>query len=285
MIPKRIKKEIERIVQGKITSIVPQHGGDINHSVKLIFGDKTELFLKWNTSAPAKMFEAEAKGLDLLRSGKTGLTIPNIIWVGNDFLLMDFVKEEPALQDSSFNFGRALANIHKSTSSQFGLDHHNYIGKLPQRNTKHNSWPEFFIAERIEPLLKLGIDSGKLNKKFSSNIDLLTKITENLFPIEPPSLIHGDLWSGNYMFTAKGKASIYDPAVYYGHREMDLAMTRLFGGFNLQFYKGYEAEYPLEDGFEERLSLCNLYPVLVHAVLFGGNYWQSASTTILKYIS
>ena len=176
-----------------------------------------------------------------------------------------------------------MAKLHKHSADSFGLDHHNFIGKLPQSNSQKESWADFFISERIEPQIKLGVDSEKFSPAIFSQLNKLHSVVEKLFPPEKPSLLHGDLWSGNYMYTTNGIASIYDPAVYYGHREMDLAMTRLFGGFTKDFYAGYQSEYPLEDGFEERVQLCNLYPVLVHANLFGGGYIQQAKSLLVRF--
>lgn len=283
MIPEHIKTEIEEHLDQEITSSSPQSGGDINQAAILTFDSGNNYFLKWNTSASDLMFNAEAKGLNLLSDAETSLLIPKVILVGKDFLLLSLIDSETKSATSDFNFGVELAKLHHCSASSFGLDHNNFIGKLPQSNLPHEKWSEFFISERIEPQIKMGIDSGKFSSAIFSLSDNLQSVVENLFSEEKPALLHGDLWSGNYMYTKNGTVSIYDPAVYYGHREMDLAMTRLFSGFPQEFYAGYESEYPLAEGFDQRISLCNLYPILVHANLFGGGYIGQAESILNKF--
>ncbi|MEO9887568.1 MAG: fructosamine kinase family protein [Balneola sp.] len=276
MILDHISSQIESEVGQKIIASHSQSGGDINQASIIELSSNDSFFLKWNGSAPEHMFKSESKGLKMLFDAKTELIIPEVILIGKDFLLLSLIESCSANSASDFNFGVQLAKLHRNSSENFGLDHDNFIGKLPQRNRTHKSWANFFIQERIEPQIKLGIDSGKFLDSLDNKIEKLASVVEKLFPDEPPALLHGDLWSGNYMYTTNGIASIYDPAVYYGHREMDLAMTKLFGGFSKDFYEGYDSEYPLEDGFEERIQLCNLYPILVHANLFGGGYVNQA---------
>lgn len=285
MIPEHTKVSIENKLDSKIISTRAQSGGDINQAHILTFEGGESYFLKWNTSAPSTMFATEAKGLKLLSEASTNFVIPRVILNGKDFLLLSLIESRAGNPDSRFQFGVELAKLHKHSSVQFGLDHDNFIGKLHQRNALHKTWNDFFIQERIEPQLKLGIDSGKFPPSTSSNIDKIHSTVEELFPTESPALLHGDLWSGNYLFTNNGKPCIYDPAVYYGHREMDIAMTRLFGGFSQEFYSGYNSEYPLADGFEHRTSLCNIYPILVHANLFGGGYVNQAIGILDRYCS
>lgn len=281
MIPESIKLAIESELDITINSAVSLNGGDINQAAKVETNSGDRFFLKWNDSAPKDMFEAEAKGLELLDSALTDLVIPEIYLISDNFLLLEYIEESNT--GSSFDFGVQIAKIHERTNELFGLDHSNYIGRLPQQNKYHADWLEFFIRERIEPQVKLAIDSGKLGAKYHSIFERAFNYTYVVFLDEPPSLLHGDLWTGNYMFTSNGKASIYDPAVYFGHREMDLAMTKLFGGFDQDFYNGYNEECPLKKGFEERFKLCNLYPILVHANLFGGSYVVQAEAILKRF--
>ncbi len=277
-IPQSIQLAIEEHINATLTSAQTVTGGDINQSARL----QTEagvFFLKWNESSPKDMFKAEASGLNLLASADCGLVIPDIILMGDDFLLLKFIEEGHS--GNSYLFGSKLAMMHKKSNELFGLDHSNYIGRLPQSNQFYADWLDFFVRERIEPQVKIAIDAGKIDRSLSSIFDRVMNFTYVRFPDEPPALLHGDLWNGNYMWTKEGETAIYDPAVYYGHREMDIAMTRLFGGFDRQFYDGYNDIYPLEDGVEERIKLCNLYPILVHANLFGGGYIEQA-TRLLK---
>lgn len=283
MLPNTIQQEIQEELQVEIQDTQSIHGGDINEAAKIQLPSGKDLFVKWNDSAPDSMFEVEAQGLQLLASAKTDLQIPSVLLQTDRFLVLSWIEEGGGQQHSASDFGQELAKLHKQSADQFGLDHDNYIGRLSQSNTQHTNWADFFALERIEPQVKMGIESGKLTRSILKEVEGLYKKLGAIFPKEQPSLVHGDLWSGNYMFTKSGKASIYDPAVYFGHREMDIAMTRLFGGFSANFYEGYNAVFPLEGGFDSRVTICNLYPILVHANLFGGSYCRQAENIIKRY--
>lgn len=279
-LPDSIQTKVEEFLATRILSFSSVSGGDINKSAKLET-DLGAFFLKWNSYTPSDMFQTEAAGLSLLSSAESGLIIPNPLLTGEDFLLMTFIEE--ADHGDSYLFGSKLAMMHRKSNELFGLNYQNYIGRLPQTNRYHADWLEFFMRERIEPQVKMAIDSGKLEKSFHQIFDRIFNYTYVLFPDEPPALLHGDLWSGNYMWTTGGETAIYDPAVYFGHREMDIAMTHLFGGFDQRFYEGYNDIYPLEEGVEERTKLCNLYPILVHANLFGGGYVNQARSLLKRF--
>lgn len=283
MIPDHIKSVIELRLDDEIISSDSQSGGDINNASIIKLSDGEAFFLKWNSSAPEYMFETESKGLKILSEANTDLVIPEVVEVERDFLLLSLLIPDSANTESAFKFGAELAKLHKNSTDIFGLNHDNFIGKLSQSNNQHHNWADFFVSERIEPQIKLGIQSGRFESDLIPIVDAFHKTVQDLFPNEHPALLHGDLWNGNYMFTKNGAASIYDPAIYYGHREMDIAMTRLFGGFSSEFYEGYSSEYPLAIGFENRIELCNLYPVLVHANLFGGGYVNQAIGILNRY--
>ncbi len=262
------------------------HGGDINEAHWLKTND-AEYFLKINkASLYPGMFEQEAKGLDALRSAGS-LVVPKVIRHGkvNDeqWLLLEWLDKGSADKNSMQNFGVALAKQHQQTQSFFGWHENNFIGSLVQVNNQHATWHSFYAACRILPLVKHLVEAGSFTRQDSSATSLLCTRLKGLFPEEPPALLHGDLWGGNYMITTNGKAAIFDPAVYYGHREMDLGMTRLFGGFDAAFYEAYQSTYPLEKGWQQRLPLTQLYPLLVHAVLFGGHYISSAKQIIQEF--
>lgn len=283
MIPENIVASLQSKLGSELNKITPLHGGDINQAARIETADGEIFFLKWNTSAANDMFEKEAKGLKLLNNAGAGLHIPVVHVAKDDFLLLEFIPEGGGKAESGRQFGKALAQLHQQTSDQFGLDHNNYIGRLPQSNTFHSNWADFFALERIEPQIKMCVETNKLDSSILRKVQGMYKKFGAIFPTELPALLHGDLWSGNFMFTKSGKTSIYDPAVYFGHREMDLAMTRLFGGFSADFYDGYNEIYPLQGGFDNRISIYNLYPILVHANLFGGSYARQAENIIKRY--
>jgi protein-ribulosamine 3-kinase len=251
------------------------HGGDINLSYCL-FTPTEKYFLKVNDkSRYPLMFEKEANGLDKLRE-LCALKIPQVIKHGscNDqqYLLLEWMEKGAAKKDMWENFGRGLAMMHQQPQEHFGLNEDNYIGSLYQNNDPHNEWHSFYTECRIKPLMKKLFDAGNFSTTAIRDADLFCNNLITIMPIEPPSFLHGDLWAGNYMITSSGYAAIFDPAVYCGHREMDIGMTKLFGGFDKRFYEAYNETYPLEQGWEKRLPITQLYPLLVHAVLFGGHY-------------
>lgn len=284
MLPESIQHTIQDSLNDSITRVKSVHGGDINESAKIELESGDKLFVKWNNSAPDSMFSTEAKGLALLNDAGTNLKIPDSKLQKNHFLVLEWIDEGGGKTNSAYDFGVELARLHQNSSNSFGLDHDNFIGRLPQSNQQHSNWPDFYAIERIEPQVKMGVELGKLTRSVLRDVQKLYAKLGSIFPTEKPALLHGDLWSGNYMFTKSGNASIYDPAVYYGHREMEIAMTRLFGGFSANFYEGYNNEYPLEPGFDDRVNICNLYPILVHANLFGGSYSRQAENIINRYV-
>lgn len=279
MIPNEIIDFISHSQDIKLMNTESVSGGSINKAVKLST-DKGDLFLKWNRDAPDDFFEKEAEGLVHLRTAKSDIIIPDVIAVAQPkkklpgFLLMEFINKYST--GDSFQFGAELARLHQTKTETFGLDEDNYIGSLPQRNHRHKRWDSFFIEERINPQLKMAVDSGKMDVEILSNWGQLSSQLKNLLPPCEPSLLHGDLWSGNYLFNAAGKAVLIDPAIYYGHPEMDLAFSKMFGGFSQDFYNGYESVQPLEPDFDDRKDIYNLYPLLVHVNLFGGGYINQA---------
>ena len=288
MLPQALQSHIEYQLNAKILSAQSVSGGSINQAAKVEIEGSGTCFLKWNTSADPDMFKKEAKGLKLLSGAETGLVIPKVIEKGETdkgtgFLLLEYLKEERATSSSAQAFGENLAGLHRHTAERFGLGHDNYIGKLPQSNRRHDSWIDFFIQERIEPQLQMAEGSGYFSasdlKAFQNLFDRLDEI----FPVEPPSLLHGDLWGGNYFFTSDGQAAIFDPAVYYGNREIELAFTHLFGGFSSEFYEAYNASYAIEPGFKDRVDIYNLYPLLVHTNLFGSSYAAQVKSIVNSF--
>jgi protein-ribulosamine 3-kinase len=268
----------------------PVGGGSINDA----YGLDTSAgrwFVKVNAADRfPSMFAAEADGLR--RLGATGgVRVPAVIATGEEradgrdesFILMEWVEQ--GLRTTTFwqAFGRALAALHRHTAPAFGLEVDNYIGSLPQVNTPEGDWHTFFIRHRLEPQLRMARDRKRVEAGMAFRFERLFHQLDRLFPAEPPALLHGDLWSGNHLCDAGGRPVLIDPAVYHGHREMDIAMTRLFGGFDPAFLTAYQEEWPLEAGWEERLDVCNLYPLLVHVNLFGGGYVAQVEAVLRRF--
>lgn len=268
-----------------VLDTIPLIGGSINDAYRL---DTSEgpYFLKVNSADRfPSMFEAEVDGL--LRLAKAGTRTPVVHGHGEaddtTWLLLEFVEKGQPTRSFWHSFGKGLAELHRNTNPYFGLDRNNYIGSLEQVNTPRPAWHTFFMEHRLEPLVKKARDLGKVQPGMAFRSERLFGKLEGLFPIEPPALLHGDLWNGNFICTTERAPVLIDPAVYFGHREMDIAMTTLFGGFDPEFHAAYNAEWPLERGWEERLDLCNLYPLLVHTVLFGGEYVQQVDNVLKRF--
>jgi protein-ribulosamine 3-kinase len=286
-IPTAIAEEVERKTGGRLLKFSSTHGGCINQG-GICQTSNGSFFLKWNDLAKFPgMFEAESKGLAILkRSGP--LCVPEVICWGNadgfQFLVLENLQEGKRAKDYWANFGAGLARLHQRRATRFGLDHDNYIGSLPQVNKQSSSWTDFFREQRLQRLLKLACDAGIVDHALSKKFDRLFHKLGELLPEENPSLLHGDLWGGNIMIANNGQPCLIDPAVYFGSREMDLAMTQLFGGFNNSFFHDYENVYPLVPGYTKRVDLYNLYPLLVHVNLFGGGYVRQVMTVLERFI-
>ncbi|HLR76273.1 MAG TPA: fructosamine kinase family protein [Balneolaceae bacterium] len=287
MIPDPIQIEIEKQLGDEIKSANSVSGGSINQAAKVEMRGGRDFFLKWNKAAPDDMFPKEKKGLELLKSAGAGLHIPNVLAVGKAegtaFILIEFIEEQRGGKDSSAKFGKQLAELHQVTAHNYGLEYDNYIGRLKQPNNKKADWVDFFIEYRLEVQLKQAVDAGKLENGTVKQFNRLYKKLPDMLPEEPASLLHGDLWGGNYFFDQEGRAAIFDPAVYYGNREIEIAFTYLFGGFSGAFYDAYQEVFPLQPKFNERKSIYNLYPLLVHTNMFGGHYGRQVEQTAARY--
>lgn len=282
---RELLQEIERKIYLSVTKFESVAGGDINETYILHSGE-TKFFLKFNSADNEDMFEKEFTGLELLRSSHV-ISVPQPLISGrlnkSIYLLMECIEKGVAPTDFWQTFAHQLGALHKNTNEKFGLDHDNYIGSLSQLNKQTNNWSEFYAERRILHLIRKAYDNKKCDSSDIRMADKLCSKLDSLFPAEPASLVHGDLWSGNFIINKKGNPVIYDPAVYYGHREMDIGMSLLFGGFDKSFYNYYNETWPMEKHWESRVALTQLYPVLVHLNLFGGHYYQSARDILKTY--
>jgi len=287
-----INPEIKSIVQAELLTaadvkLQPVGGGSINRTYHASAGEKSVFVKLNNAEAYPGMFEAEARGLELL-SKHSQFEIPRVLKTDAEnntaYLVMEWITNGGQNPDFWENFAQNLADMHRHSADQFGLDYPNYIGSLHQQNDFRKRWPEFYIEMRLEPQLRMARDRGHADAALIRSFEKLFSRMENLFPAEPPALLHGDLWSGNFMCTASGQATIFDPAIYYGHREMDMAMSKLFGGFDRSFYEFYHESYPLENGWQERIPLGQLYPLLVHVNLFGSGYLSQVKSCLRGFV-
>jgi fructosamine-3-kinase len=288
MIPGELKAALQIEFQAAVTADQPVFGGDINQAARVSLADGRAVFVKWNRSASGDFFAAEAHGLRTLAAAGA-VRVPEVYAVGKNppFLAMEWIDTERGYASDDFAeaLGRQMALLHQTTAGQHGLDADNYIGSLPQSNTPSASWVAFFRDRRIGAQMDIARQRGRLPKEREA---LLTRLQSwlDVFlddQVIRPSLLHGDLWSGNYMITRDGQPVVIDPAAYYGHREVDLAMTELFGGFPSRFYAAYHEVYPLE-GYEQRRELYQLYPLLVHMNLFGGGYAARVDAIARHYV-
>jgi fructosamine-3-kinase len=260
----------------------PLSGGDINE-VFLLECKSGKFVVKLNhTHRFPGMFKAEKFGLNLLKEANV-IDIPKTFSTGSigdrSYLLLEYISSGEKTTNFWSEFGEKLAQLHKCSNPNFGLKADNYIGSLPQYNDHMDNASDFYIEMRLEPQFKMAADLGfalKIPNSFYPNL-------EKLIPSEPASLIHGDLWSGNFIVNAEGSPCLIDPAVAYAPREMDLAMMKLFGGFDEELFKIYHETFPLESDWRDRVEIWQLYYLLVHLNIFGSSYKGRVQSIIDKY--
>lgn len=285
----KIKKRIEEKLGSKIKSFSSLSGGCISDAFKISTENGTSFFLKYNPSASNNMFLKEANGLRELDKSNA-IKIPEVLSVDEDYILLEFIASGNRKKKFFEDFGKSFAEMHKFKSDSFGFYENNYIGSNPQINIpdekEKSDWTAFYLNKRILFQLQLAEKLGNSTDELRKGISKLENKIEDIIGhnSEKPSLLHGDLWAGNYMIDQNGNAVLIDPAAYYGHREADLGMTKLFGGFNSEFYKAYNESFPLEDGFDYRENIYKLYHVLNHLNLFGGGYYSQAISLIKFYV-
>lgn len=262
-------------------------GGDISDASELTLADGRTVFAKTNRHADPAMFPAEARGLGWLAEARA-LRTPHVLAVSTSptpFLVLERITAGSRHRDFDELLGRGLAALHRFGAPSFGLDYDNFIGRLPQFNHAADSWPAFYRAQRLAPQLRLATDAGLASSFMRQGFERLFATLESLVgPPEPPARLHGDLWSGNLLVDETGAPCLIDPAVYGGHREVDLAMMQLFGGFGPRVFAAYDEAWPLAPGAAERVPLYQLYFLLVHVNLFGGSYVASVEGALRRLI-
>ena len=269
-------------------------GGDINEARCIQFSNGEMIFVKFNSITNKGFFEAEEIGISAIAATDT-IQVPKLLFRGEDestgkaFLAMEFIRGADRVESFWDIFGKSLAAMHRADASTFtgdgryGFNSDNYIGATVQINSPRDSWIDFFRDYRLRPQFKMAeryFDTSDIKKIYK----LLDKLSELLIEPDHPSLLHGDLWSGNYIVGDDGKAWLIDPAVYVGHAEADLAMTELFGRFPAAFYNAYSNVNAIDSGYKDRRDLYNLYHLINHLNLFGGTYYSAVISTIDYYV-
>jgi protein-ribulosamine 3-kinase len=280
-------KHLEKEFNVTISKVESVGGGSINQ-VYCLYTAKEKYLLKLNNKhAFPGMFKAETEGLNIIRRTNS-IYVPEVIlqddFENDSFLVLKWIKTKRPDSKSSALLGEKLAQMHQNTSKNFGEVADNYMGSLKQSNRSHATWVAFFIEERLKPMIEASINKHLINNIDIRNFERLYERLPGLFQEEAPSLIHGDLWSGNYLISVDNKPYLIDPAVCYGHREFDIAMTTLFGGFSNEFYEAYNHYFPLAKDWQQRLDLWNLYPLLVHLNLFGVGYLGQVRDCLTQFI-
>jgi len=284
---------LDELGRGAPVKLMGIGGGCIADARVATFEDGSKVFVKCAAGAP-EMFRREAEGLRALADAKA-IRVPQVLAVDEQSLVLEMIRQAPKKQGFAEAFGQDFACLHRHHGKACGFAHDNFIGSTRQLNEPldgpwdqasddGSTWPEFFMERRLRFQVRLVASGGHghelehlLDRAEASIIELLSTA------IEVPGILHGDLWSGNFIVDDRGEACLIDPAVYYGHREADLAMTRLFGGFEPAFYNAYAEAWPLAPGHEDRLPIYQLYHVLNHLNLFGGGYFRQSKRILQRY--
>lgn len=281
-----LKNYLSYYLKETITKVASVHGGDISTAYKIESPNNT-YFLKVNSNSNAlTMFQTEAYGLQLISVTNT-IKTPKVIvcdsYQNLAFFLLEFIESKQASSKDFKNLGEQLAQLHQCTSDTFGLNQDNFIGRLPQSNNQHKSWIDFYTHERLLPQLELATQKGLLKDTECPKSEHIKNQLNHLFKNVKPALLHGDLWNGNYLISKDGTPYLIDPAVYFGHHEVDIAMSKLFGGFGDTFYSSYFNQVPTDEFTSARIEIYQLYYLLVHLNMFGSSYYGSVISIMKTY--
>jgi fructosamine-3-kinase len=272
--------ELTAVLGARVAAVERVVGGDINDAFQVRLADRRVVFVKTHADPPAGMFAAEAAGLDWLRVGP--LRIPRVLAAGASWLALEWLELAGPLSARSLaTLGRGLAMLHQLGAPAFGFPTDNFLATLPQRNAAAPTWPAFYVERRLRPLAELGVLRGRM-PDIRDALDALAAKPDRFGPPEMPARLHGDLWWGN-VSACGGEPVLIDPAVYGGHREIDLAMLALFGDLPDALLAAYCEVWPLAEGWRERLPLHQLYPLTAHAVLFGGGYGARVARVLATF--
>jgi fructosamine-3-kinase len=266
------------------TTVERLGGGCISDASKVTLADGQVVFAKSGAGLPVGLLSVEAETLEWLRDAG-GVSVPAVLSASDQVLILEWIEPGNRTVTTDERLGQGLAAMHKAGADSFGWHRDGFIGSIAQRNTPpSDEWPHFWLTRRIEPLARVAKERGALDPAALDLIERLRGRIDGLVgPAEPPARVHGDLWSGNVHIDRDGEPWLIDPAAYGGHREVDLAMLHLFGAPSPAVVDAYNESFPLADGWQERLHLWQLEPLLTHAVMFGGSYGASARATLARF--
>mgnify|MGYP000471041308 CR=1 FL=1 len=278
MLPDALRDTLEERLDVTINAVAAVSGGCIANACRLET-DAAPFFLKYGDEEVARTFPGEAAGLDALAAAESPLAVPAVRDTAAPtddrpgFLVMEWINAGRKGRNFWERFGEGLAALHRHTAKTYGFERDNFIGRLPQSNDWTDDWPTFFREQRLAPQVAMAQERNRWRTDWDRPLQALYRRLPEILPASPePSVLHGDLWQGNYMVTAVGDPALIDPATYYGHREADLAMTELFGGYDDAFYDAYRGAWSLASGYDTRRAVYNLYHLINHLNLFGGGY-------------
>lgn len=287
----QLRAAVSRAVGADVAASATVHGGDVAAAYRMDLADGRRVFAKTHPSAPAGFFTTEAAGLLWLREPSV-VAVPGVLAVSDGdegspcFLVLEWIDTGAPVASTEADLGRALARLHQATPPSFGREDRRSTGSRGLPNEPCTTWAEFYATQRLRPLARLARDGRALPHRAIDQLDALAD-TDRLASFgaadEPPARLHGDLWAGNRLVGAGGQSWLIDPAAHGGHREFDLAMMRLFGGFGPDCFAAYAETHPLAAGWDDRVALHQIAPLVVHAIKFGGGYVAAAAAAIARY--
>ena len=280
-----VARRVEELIGAAVVSTAPVAGGDIATATRLRLNDGTTALVKTLPRAPEGLFRAEAAGLRWLGEVSDGVPVPEVLGVDHECVVMRWVEPGRTTLEAAADFGQRLAATHRAGAAAYGASADGFIGRLPLPNRPAPSWPEFYATRRVLPYLKIARDRGAVTDEDAAAVESVIGRLTALLPEEPPARVHGDLWNGNCLWALDGRVHVVDPAAHGGHREVDLAMLALFGLPHLpRVMAAYDEASPLAEGWEDRLTLHQLHPLLVHACHFGGSYGARAAELARRFV-